>query len=46
MSENKIAISVEGVKKVYKLYQKPFQRVLDALGVGKHKYKQRYRLRR
>lgn len=40
MSENKIAISVEGVKKVYKLYQKPFQRVLDALGVGKHKYKQ------
>lgn len=40
MSENNIAISVEGVKKVYKLYQKPFHRVLDALGVGKHKYKE------
>ena len=40
MSEKKIAISVEGVKKVYKLYQKPFHRVLDALGIGRHNYKQ------
>lgn len=40
MSEKKIAISVEGVKKVYKLYQKPFHRVLDALGIGKHHYKE------
>lgn len=40
MSEKKIAISVEGVKKVYKLYQKPFHRVLDALGVGRHNYKE------
>lgn len=40
MSEKKIAISVEGVKKVYKLYQKPFHRVLDALGIGKHNYKE------
>ena len=40
MSEKKIAISVEGVKKVYKLYQKPFHRVLDALGVGKHNYRE------
>lgn len=40
MSEKKIAISVEGVKKIYKLYQKPFHRVLDALGVGKHHYKE------
>ena len=38
MSENKIAISVEGVKKIYKLYQKPFHRVLDALGIGRHRY--------
>ena len=40
MSEKNIAISVEGVKKVYKLYQKPFHRVLDALGIGKHNYKE------
>lgn len=40
MSENNIAISVENVKKVYKLYQKPFQRVIDALGIGKHTYKE------
>ena len=40
MSEKKIAISVEGVKKIYKLYQKPFHRVLDALGVGTHHYKE------
>ncbi len=40
MNENKIAISVEGVKKAYKLYQKPFHRVLDALGIGKHNYKE------
>ena len=40
MSEKKIAISVEGVKKIYKLYQKPFHRVLDALGVGMHHYKE------
>ena len=40
MSENKIAISVEGVKKVYKLYQKPFHRVLDALGIGRQKVKE------
>ena len=32
MSEKNIAISVEGVKKIYKLYQKPFHRVMDALG--------------
>ena len=38
MSENNIAISVEGVKKIYKLYQKPYHRVLDALGIGKHRY--------
>ncbi len=40
MSEKKVAISVEGIKKIYKLYQKPFHRVLDALGVGRHHYKE------
>lgn len=40
MSEKKIAISVAGVKKVYKLYQKPFHRVLDSLGIGKHHVKE------
>lgn len=40
MSEKNIAISVENVKKVYKLYQKPFHRVLDALGIGNHTYKE------
>ncbi len=40
MSEKKVAISVEGVKKIYKLYQKPFHRVLDALGMGKHNYRE------
>lgn len=40
MSEKNIAISVEGVKKIYKLYQKPFHRVLDALGVGRQKVKE------
>ncbi|MFI3236961.1 MAG: ABC transporter ATP-binding protein [Lachnospiraceae bacterium] len=34
MSEQQIAISVNGVKKVYKLYEKPSHRILDALGVG------------
>lgn len=38
MSEKKTAISVEGVKKIYRLYQKPFHRVLDAFGIGKPKY--------
>ncbi len=40
MNEKKIAISVESVKKTYKLYQKPFHRVLDALGIGGCKYKE------
>lgn len=40
MSEKNIAISVEGVKKIYKLYQKPFHRVMDALGVGRQKVKE------
>ena len=40
MSEKKIAISVEGVKKTYKLYHKPFHRVLDTLGLGKHHFKE------
>ncbi len=40
MNENKIAISIEGVKKIYKLYQKPYHRILDALGIGKHRYKE------
>ena len=40
MSEKNIAISVEGVKKIYKLYQKPFHRVLDALGVGRQSVKE------
>lgn len=40
MNEKKIAISVQGIKKKYKLYQKPFHRVLDALGIGGCKYKE------
>ena len=40
MNDKKIAISVQGRKKKYKLYQKPYHRVLDALGIGGKKYKE------
>lgn len=37
MEERKIAIEVKDVKKVYKLYDKPMDRMVEALGFGKKK---------
>lgn len=37
-SDNDIAVSIKGLKKVYKLYKKPSDRMLDALGLAKNKY--------
>lgn len=37
MEERKIAIKVKDVKKVYKLYDKPRDRMVEALGFGKKK---------
>ncbi len=47
MSEQKredIAIAVRDVRKIYKLYDKPKDRVKDALGFGKKKHKLHYAL--
>lgn len=37
MDNNKVAISVEGVEKIYKLYSKPSDRVKEALGFARKK---------
>ena len=46
MEERKIAIQATGVEKVYKLYDKPSDRLKEALGLsGKKKYREHYALR-
>ena len=39
-----LAISVKGLKKMYKLYNMPSDRLLDAFGLKKHNYKEHYAL--
>lgn len=39
-----LAISVKGLKKMYRLYNKPSDRLLDAFGLKKHNYKEHYAL--
>lgn len=41
MEERQVAIRVEDLKKVYKLYDKPSDRMKEALGIGKSKKKYR-----
>ena len=41
---NDIAISVKGLKKMYRLYTKPSDRFFNALGIKKHNYKEHYAL--
>jgi len=46
MEEKKIAIQVTGVEKVYKLYDKPSDRLKEALGLSrKKKYREHYALK-
>lgn len=46
MDEKKIAIQVKGLEKAYKLYDKPSDRLKEALGLsGKKKYKEHYALK-
>lgn len=46
MDEKKIAIQVKGLEKAYKLYDKPSDRLKEALGfAGKRKYKEHYALK-
>ncbi len=46
MSEKKVAICVENVDKIYKLYNRPLERVLDAFSLaGKKRYKEKYALK-
>ncbi len=44
-SNNDIAISLKGVKKVYKLYNRRFDRLKDALGLKKNNYTLNYALK-
>ena len=39
-----LAISVKGLKKMYRLYNKPSDRLLDAFGLKKHNYREHYAL--
>lgn len=44
--EQKIAISVRDLNKIYKLYDKPMDRLKEALGLSRKKrYKEHYALR-
>lgn len=46
MDEKKVAIQVEGLEKAYKLYDKPSDRLKEALGFGRKKrYKEHYALK-
>lgn len=46
MDEKKVAIQVKGLEKAYKLYDKPSDRLKEALGFGRKKrYKQHYALK-
>ena len=42
---NDVVISVKGLKKMYKLYKKPSDRLLDAFGLKKHNYTEHYALK-
>jgi len=42
---NETVISVKGLKKMYKLYKKPSDRLLDAFGLKKHNYTEHYALK-
>lgn len=42
---NNVVISVKGLKKMYKLYKKPSDRLLDAFGLKKHNYTEHYALK-
>ena len=42
--QNEIAIAVKDVRKIYKLYDKPQDRVKEALGFGKKSHKVHYAL--
>lgn len=44
MEEKQIAIGVSNLKKVYKLYEKPSDRIKEAFGIGKKKHKEYYAL--
>ena len=45
MEERKLAIEVKDVQKVYNLYDKPSDRMKEALGLTKKKHKQHYALK-
>ena len=46
MDEKKVAIQVKGLEKAYKLYDKPSDRLKEALGFGRKKrYKEHYALK-
>lgn len=45
MEERQVAIRVKDVKKVYKLYDKPSDRLKEALGVGGKKHKEHHALK-
>jgi teichoic acid transport system ATP-binding protein len=46
MKDRKVAIQVNGIEKAYKLYDKPSDRLKEALGLGrKKKYKEHYALK-
>ncbi len=46
MEDKKIAIQVSGLEKIYKLYEKPSDRLKESLGFsGKKRYKEHYALR-
>lgn len=46
MDEHKIAIQVQDVSKIYKLYDKPMDRLKESLGLGRKKnYKEHYALK-
>lgn len=45
MEERQVAIRVKDVKKVYKLYDKPSDRLKEALGIGGKKHKEHYALK-
>ena len=45
MEERQVAIRVKDVKKVYKLYDKPSDRLKEAIGIGGKKHKEHHALK-
>ncbi len=43
-SEKQVAIAVKDVKKIYKLYDKPSDRLKETFGLAKNKHKEHYAL--